>query len=166
MKKLILFFGLFVIFSSAVFSQNIELVLDASVKPHAGVDSVYKAFSESYRTLNVDMVAGLYSKNAAYLVPDEEIMIGRDKIHDNFNGFFESVKKDGRTMTISFRIVQRRIDKELGYDVGVYTLRSFKDGKETGMGQGKFVVVAVKEKDGKWAFQVDGYSGLKPVKTN
>jgi ketosteroid isomerase-like protein len=166
MKKLILFFGLFVIFSSAVFSQNTELVLNASVKPHAGVDSVYKAFSESYRTLNVDMVAALYSQNAAYLVPDAEIMIGREKIRDSFNGFFESVKKDGRTMTISFRIVQRRIEKTIGYDVGVYTLRSFKDGKEAGTGQGKFVVVAIKEKDGKWVFQVDGYSGLKPVKTN
>jgi ketosteroid isomerase-like protein len=166
MKKLILFFGLFVIFSSAVFSQNTELVLNASVKPHAGVDSVYKAFSESYRTLNVDMVAALYSQNAAYLVPDAEIMIGREKIRDSFNGFFESVKKDGRTMTISFRIVQRRIEKTIGYDVGVYTLRSFKDGKEAGIGHGKFVVVAIKEKDGKWVFQVDGYSGLKPVKTN
>jgi ketosteroid isomerase-like protein len=166
MKKQILFSGFIIILSSFVFSQNTELVLDASVKPHAGVDSVYKAFSESYRTLNVDIVAGLYSQNAAYLVPDAEIMIGREKIRDSFNGFFESVKKDGRTMTISFRIVQRRIDKEIGYDVGIYTLRSFKDGKEAGTGQGKFVVVAIKEKDGKWAFQVDGYSGLKPVKTN
>lgn len=166
MKKLILFSSLLVILSSVVFSQNPELVLDAAVKSHAGVDGVYKAFSESYRTLNVDMVAGLYSQNAAYLVPDEEIMIGRDSIRGTFSNFFESVKKESRTMTISFRIVQRRIDKEIGYDVGVYTLRSFKDGKETGMGQGKFVVVAVKEKDSKWVFQVDGYSGLKPVKTN
>ncbi len=166
MKKLILFSVLIVILSSAVFSQESELVLDASLKPHAGVDSVYKAFSESYRTLNVDKVARLYSQNAAYLVPDEEIMIGRDKIRDSFSSFFDSVKKDGRTMTISFRIVQRRIDKEIGYDVGIYTLRSFKDGKEVGMGQGKFVVVAVKEKNGKWGFHVDGYSGLKPEKSN
>lgn len=154
------------IFTFAIFSQNTELVFDAGVLPHAGVDSVYKAFSESYRTLNVDQVAGLYGRNAAYLVPDAEIMIGRDKIGATFQSFFDSVKKDGRTMTISFRIVQRRIEKELGYDVGIYTLRFFKDGKEVGMGQGKFVVVAVKEKDGKWTFHVDGYSALKPEKTN
>ncbi len=166
MKKLILLSSLLVVLSSGIFSQNPELVLDAAVKPHAGVDGIYKAFSESYRTLNVDMVAGLYSQNAAYLVPDAEIMIGRDKIRDSFGSFFDSVKKDGRTMTIGFRIVQRRIDKEMGYDVGIYTLRSFKDGKETGMGQGKFVVVAVKDKVGKWTFHVDGYSDLKPVKTN
>jgi hypothetical protein len=34
------------------------------------------------------------------------------------------------------------------------------------MGQGKFVVVAVKETGGKWAFHVDGYSGLRRAKTN
>ncbi len=166
MKKLILLFALVPILAATVFSQNSELVLDSSVKPHAGVDSVYKSFSESYRRLDVDMVAGLYSQNAAYLVPDNEIMIGREKIRDNFKGFFDWVKKDGRTMTISFHIAQRRIDNKLGYDVGVYTLRSFKDGREVAVSHGKFVVVAVKEKDGKWAFNVDGYSALKPEKTN
>lgn len=166
MRRLFLFSICILVFSSTVFTQDRELILDKGVQPHSGVDSVYKAFSESYRTLNVDMVAGLYSQNASYLVPDEEIMIGRDNIRNTFKDFFDSVKKEKRTMTISFRIIQRRIDKEMGYDVGVYTLRSFKDGKEVGMGQGKFVVVAVKEKDGKWAFHVDGYSGLKPEKSN
>lgn len=66
-------------------------------------------------------------------------------------------------MTISFQIFQRKVDKSLGYDVGIYTIRQYKDGKEVGMGQGKFVVVAVKEKNGKWRFQVDGYSDLKPA---
>lgn len=165
-NKLLLSAVCILIFTFAGFSQNNELVLDAGVKPHVGVDSVYKAFSESYRTLNVDQVAGLYGRDAAYLVPDAEIMIGRDKIRGTFKSFFDSVKKDGRTMTISFRIVQRRIEKELGSDVGIYTLRYFKDGKEVGMGQGKFVVVAVKEKDGKWVFHVDGYSDLKPVRSN
>ena len=65
-------------------------------------------------------------------------------------------------MTISFQIFQRKIDKNLAYDVGIYMIRQYKDGKEVGMGQGKFVVVAVKEKDDKWRFQVDGYSDLKP----
>jgi ketosteroid isomerase-like protein len=71
-------------------------------------------------------------------------------------------KKEGRTMTISFQIFQRKADPNLAYDVGIYTIRQFKDGKPTGTeGKGKFVVVAVREKDGKWRFQVDGYSDLK-----
>lgn len=166
MSRVFLSFVCVAVLASAVFSQNSELVLDARVKPREGVDAVYKAFSESYRTLNVDQVAGLYARDAAYLVPDAEIMVGRDKIRTTFQSFFDSVKKDGRTMTISFRIVQRRVEKNIGYDVGIYTLRSYKDGKVAGMGQGKFVVVAIEEKDGKWRFHVDGYSGLKPTKSN
>jgi hypothetical protein len=52
----------------------------------------------------------------------------------------------------------------LAYDVGIYTIRQFAGGKEVGTGAGKFVVVAVREKDGRWRFQVDGYSDLKPDK--
>ncbi len=157
--SLLFFLTILTAFSSA---QDDELKLDTGVKAHAGVDAVYRDFSEAYRTLNVDKVAGLYSNDAAYLAPVAEIIIGREDLRGTFLGFFDSVKKDGRTMKISFRIVQRRIEQNLGYDVGVYTLRSFKDGKEIGTGQGKFVVAAVMEKDGKWRFQVDGYSALKP----
>lgn len=148
----------------AASAQGSDLSLDTGVKPHAGIDAIYRDFSEAYRTLNFDLVAGLYAESAAYLVPDQEIMTGRESIRSSFRGFFESVKGDSRNMTISFRIVQRKVDREIGYDVGIYTLRMFKDGKETGSGQGKFVVVAVKEKDAKWRFEVDGYSDLKPAK--
>ena len=65
-------------------------------------------------------------------------------------------------MTISFRIVQRMVDTKLAYDVGIFTIRQYKDGKEVSSGSGKFFVAAVSEKDGKWRFQVDGYSDLKP----
>ncbi|NOT49420.1 MAG: hypothetical protein HOP17_16975, partial [Acidobacteria bacterium] len=116
-----------------------ELVLDAGVKPHAGIDEIYRNFSEAYRTLNSDLVAGLYTEGAAYLVPDQDVMTGRDNIGKSFRGFFESVKGDGRNMTISFRILQRNAEKQLGYDVGIYTLRIFKDGKEKSSGKGKFV---------------------------
>ncbi len=146
------------------YGQEGELSRDAGVKPHSAIDEIYRNFSESYRTLNFEMVARLYTENAAYLVPDQDVMTGREDIQRSFREFFESTKADGRNMTISFRILQRKVGKDLGYDVGIYTLRIFKDGKQMGSGQGKFVVVAVKDKDSKWRFQVDGYSGLKPEK--
>ncbi len=159
-------FATAVILCSCVISyaQASELSLDAGVKPHAAIDEIYRHFSDSYRTLNFEKLAGLYTESAAYLVPDQEVMTGRDSIRTSFRGFFDSVKSEGQTMTISFRILQRKAGKDLGYDVGIYTLRIFKDGKEMSSGQGKFVVVAIKEKDAKWRFQVDGYSGLKPSK--
>jgi uncharacterized protein (TIGR02246 family) len=161
MKKLLTVLIFVVLVSASVFSQTPDLVLEKGVAAHKGIDEVYRQFSESYRTLNAETVINLYTETAAYLPPNSEILLGRDKVRNTFAPFFESVKKGGRTMTISFQIFQRRTEENMGYDVGIYTLRSFKDGKETGApGKGKFVVVAVKEKDGKWRFQLDAYNDL------
>lgn len=160
----ILVFLLFTL--SAAFSaraQTGELVLEKGVAPHAGIDAIYRSFSDAYRTLDAEKVTNLYSETAAYLPPNNDILEGRDAIRPTFGSFFEWVKKEQRTMTISFQIFQRKVDRNLAYDVGVYTIRQFKDGAPVGdAGRGKFITVAVKEKDGKWRFQVDGYSDLKP----
>lgn len=146
----------------AINAQNsAELVLGKNVKTHKGIDEIYKVFSESYRTLKPEMVANLYTEDAAYLSPNEDVTNGRQAILENFTRFFDYVRNNGENMTISFEILQRKVEKKIGYDVGIYTIRRYKDGKEVITGQGKFVVVAVKEKDGKWRFQVDGYSDLK-----
>ena len=158
---------LFFLSAVAANSQTSELILEKDVASHKGIDGIYRQFSEAYRTLDVQKVTGLYAENAAYLPPNDNILQGREQIRPTFKSFFDYIKNEGRTMTISFQIFQRKVDKNLAYDVGIYTIRQFKDGKQVGTaGQGKFVVVAVKEKDGKWRFQVDGYSDLKPEKPN
>ena len=161
MKKLIFLLILFFVSLNAN-AQNSELNLEKGVSAHKEIDAIYKDFSQAYRTLDVEKVANLYSESAAYMVPNDDILQGREKIRPTFKSFFDYVKNEGRTMTISFQIFQRKVDKSLAYDVGIYTIRQYKDGKEAGTGQGKFVTVAVREKDGKWRFQVDGYSDLKP----
>lgn len=155
---------LFVPFAAA--GQSDELTLRAGVAKHSGIDAVYRDFSEAYRSLDVEKVVNLYTGTAAYLAPNDDVVTGRDNIRPGFKNFFDSVRSSGGAMTISFEIVQRRVEGGIGYDVGIFTLRNFKDGKETGKGQGKFIVVAVKDGDGKWRFQVDGYSDLKPAKAN
>ncbi len=149
--------------SSFVSSAQIgQLNLEKGVANHKGIDSIYSEFSEAYETLKPDMVANLYTKDAAYLSPNEEITNGRKAILENFTGFFKNVKDRGQKMTISFQIFQRKVENEIGYDVGIYTIYFYKDGRAIETSKGKFVVVAVKDKDGKWRFQVDGYSSLKP----
>jgi uncharacterized protein (TIGR02246 family) len=164
MRKLILLpLLLFAAFGAN--AQPGDLTLEKGVAAHAEIDAIYKTFSDAYRTLDVEKVASLYSETAAYLAPENDILQGRAAIRPTFASFFDWVKKENRTMTISFRIVQRRVDKNLGYDVGIYSIRQYKDGKQVGdAGEGKFITIAVREKDGKWCFQVDGYSNLKPSK--
>lgn len=165
MRKLLFLFCL-CLFSFNAHAQNGELTLEKDVMTHREIDAIYAEFSEAYRTLDVEKVTNLYSENAAYLAPNQGIQQGRAQIREGFKSFFDWVKAEKRTMTISFQIFQRKVEEKMGYDVGIYTIRQFKDGKETGKSQGKFVVVAVKDNAGKWRFQVDGYSDLKPQEKN
>lgn len=154
---------LVIVFAAGGFalSQTSALTLDKGVRPHKEIDAIYAAFGDGYRTLDVEKVTALYSESAAYLPPNSPVLNGRDEIRPTFKSFFDWVRAEGRTMTISFRILQRGTDKNLAYDVGIYTIRQFKDGREVGVGEGKFVTVATRAKDGKWRFQVDGYNELK-----
>jgi uncharacterized protein (TIGR02246 family) len=160
------FVSAFLLLSFQSVKSQSELVLEKGVSAHKEIDAIYKTFSEAYRTFDVEKVANLYAENAAYLPPDNNILQSREQIRPTFKSFFDYVKNEGRTMTITFQIFQRKVDKNMAYDVGIYTIRQYKDDTETGSGKGKFVVVAVKDKDGKWRFQVDGYSGLKPTENN
>lgn len=137
-----------------------KLTLERSVKPHAGIDAIYAKFSDAYDKLDAEMVSGLYTDDALYLTPDSDIMRGRDVISKSFSGFFDSIRSTGGNLEISFKIVDRRVDARMGYDVGVFSLTSIGKNGEVQISQGKFVVVAVRSKDGSWKFQLDTYSNL------
>lgn len=136
------------------------LVLDEGVAAHSGLDDIYRRFSEGYKKLDPAAVANLYTETAAYLQPGGEIDIGRAKVLETFTKFFDSTKQKNGRLEISFRIAQRQAVQDMAYDVGIYTLTSFRENGETRVSKGKFFVVAKPEKDGVWRFQVDGYNDL------
>ena len=167
MKKEIVLFAfaaLMFCFGGNAAAQTPDLTLGEGVKGHKGVDKIYNNFSRGYRTLDHNLVANQYTQDAAYLSPgrDSGIRFGRNKILASFSGFFENMKRAGRNMEIKFMISQRKVGKNMGYDVGVFDLKYYKDGKMLNHSMGKFVVVTVKGKDKKWRFQVDGYNDLNP----
>lgn len=136
-----------------------ELILEKGVASHAEIDEVYRRFSQAYRKIDAEAVTNLYTEDAFYLSPGSRIERGREKILENFSGFFNSVKASGASLAISFRILERRVSGDLGYDVGIYTLTQ-KRGDQTQSSQGKFVVVARKVESGEWRFHIDSYSDL------
>ncbi len=164
MRSAFLFVVLSVVLSVASISGQTkvsdELTLAAGVSKHAALDDVYTRFSKAYRELDASAFAHIYTSNAAYLAPGQDIQIGGDQIAKSFAGFFNSIKQRDSRLTISFNIVQRKVEGSLSYDVGVYTLTTFnKENSEIGMGRGKFVVVGVRE-GSQWKFQVDGFSPM------
>lgn len=129
------------------------------VAPHAGVDAVYGRFAAAYDALAAAAVADLYTADALYLVPGNEVMRGRDAIRGNFAGFFDAVRSEGDRLAIRFEVLDRVVAPGLVSDVGYFLLaRSGGGGSEM---RGKFAVVARQEGDGAWRFHVDSYSGVE-----
>lgn len=165
MKKIALLLATILVSCLFVSAQEKDLILEKSAAPHAGLDDIYRRFSEAYRKLDAQAVTNLYTDDAFYLSPGSEIERGRKKILGNFSGFFNSVKTSGGSLTISFRILERRVSGDLAYDVGIYTLAQ-KRGNQAQSSQGKFVVVARKMESGEWRFHIDSYSDLPKPQNN
>jgi len=165
MKRLFFLLTLVLSLASIAVAQSnkADLSLDPGVKAHAGIDAVYAKFSRAYRELDHSLVGGLYAANAAYLVPNENVMTGRENVTASFKSFFDHVKEQKGRLEIRFRILQRRVSGDLAYDVGIYTLTILDSAGKGSSGKGKFVIVAVKEKNER-QFQVDGYSDLPKPK--
>lgn len=98
------------------------------------------------------------------MAPDTELLIGRDKVLAEFERFFGGVKRGGGSIQITFRVAQRRVTGDLGYDVGIFTLTRTRENGESRTTRGKFFVVTAKEADGTWRFQADGYNSLPKPK--
>lgn len=137
-----------------------SLTRDQGVAAHAGLDDIYRRFTEGYRKLDAAQVAGLYTEDALYLAPGADLQRGRGAIEGQFAGFFRTVQSEGARLEIAFQIVARQVSNDLAYDVGIYTLTRLKEGEPPRSGRGKFVTVARRDRDRMWRFQVDGYSDL------
>lgn len=149
--------------SGIVLSSERPLTLDPGVAAHAGIDAVYARFSQAYRTLDASLVAAQYSDTAAYLAPGKPIGFGRTRIEADFSRFFADVKGRGGKLEISFRIMQRHVQGDLGHDVGIYSLDAISGEGTSKRSRGKFVTVARRAPDGQWRFEVDAYSDLPNV---
>jgi uncharacterized protein (TIGR02246 family) len=137
-----------------------DLMREKGVAPHTKIDDVYRRFSEAYRKLDSKAVTSLYTDNAFYLSPGNEVKQGREKILADFSSFFGSVRDAGGSLSISFRILDRHVSGDLAYDVGIYGLAQKRPNSEERTSTGKFVVVARRMNNGDWRFHVDSYSDL------
>ncbi|MCA1625760.1 MAG: SgcJ/EcaC family oxidoreductase [Acidobacteria bacterium] len=147
-------------------TETKELILEKGVAPHAKIDDVYRRFSEAYKKLDAEAVTNLYTDDALAISPGNDIERGREKILENFSNLFNPVKTGGGSLTISFRILERRVSGNLAYDVGIFTFTRKSAKGEARSGRGKFVVVVRRMKNGEWRFQVDAYNDLPAAQSN
>jgi reactive intermediate/imine deaminase len=137
----------------------------AGVAPHAGLDGVYARFAAGYAALDAALAGAVYTEDVAYLPPDAPPLRGRAEAGRGFESFFENLRTSGRSAKVSFEVLARAAHADGGWDVGVFTLVTSKDGVAPETFRGKYVVVARRDTDGVWRWQVDAYSGLEPKKS-
>lgn len=132
------------------------------VEPHAGLDGVYTRFRAAYASLDADAAAAVYARDVSYLPPGSPVVTGRAEARKGFAAMFDALRKEGGTAEISFEVLARGVSGSLGWDVGVFTLRTSGAGVERAPMRGKYVVVAERGADGVWLWRVDAYNGLAP----
>lgn len=130
------------------------------VEPSAALDGIYARLSDAYRALDADAASAVYTEDVSYLPPGSPVLSGRAEAREGFAAFFEALRKEGKTAEISFEVLSRGSSADLGWDVGVFTLRTAKDGTEPSTARGKFVVLARRGADGTWRWQVDAWNDL------
>ncbi len=118
------------------------------------INQVYDQFSKAYELLDVDIIRGLYEKDAYYFYPNIPIQRGHESFMGGFKDMFNRARESQTVLNIDFQILERKIIGEYAYDVGYYNL-SRSTGQEN---VGKFVTILKRQKDGSWKFVLDTYS--------
>jgi uncharacterized protein (TIGR02246 family) len=146
--------------TSVAGAQPPSLIRDPGVVTVPALDHIYEQYSQAYSQLDAKGAAALYTRDALYLQPGRAIQQGRTPIQESFARFFQHSRVVGLQLHITFRIVARQVSDELAYDVGIFTLVTFRNGEEVGRSLGKFVIVSRPDADGAWRFHVSSHSDL------
>ncbi|MDX1675363.1 MAG: nuclear transport factor 2 family protein [Longimicrobiales bacterium] len=128
----------------------------------AALDSVYRAFSEAYRSANVQLLMDeVYAPGAYYLPPGSPILQGQDQFRGQFSFLERFARSQGPGPEIRFDIVDRDIADGMAYDIGTYTIRSPGAPPDEEGTQGKFIVIWKRNSDGEWRIWADGFSAVE-----
>jgi ketosteroid isomerase-like protein len=155
-RSSVLVLGLVLLGTSSAFAQSVKSAHDRDF------DAVYARFTEGYRRANPRMVAELYTRDAFYLQPGRDIERGYDRVLNAFS-FLDSYRNRPTGPAIGFRIIDRQVSGDIGWDIGYYLMNG--DGRpitEQDRPAGKFIVLWKKGADGQWRIFADGYSGVQP----
>jgi ketosteroid isomerase-like protein len=126
---------------------------DPAAAAEQAFEEAYAEFSAAYRAGDPAAVTALYTADAFYLSPGNEIDRGNVESHFAWLSSFDP----GAGPVIEFEIVDREISGGLAYDIGYYTIRQPK--AEPGSGsRGKFIVIWKRGEDGVWRIHADGFS--------
>jgi ketosteroid isomerase-like protein len=135
------------------------LLKNVSAEVSKQIDEVYAAFSKSYTLLDASLTSQCYVEKAViishYSNQTPTLIYGRQAIQRDFENFFARVSANKETMSIHFKIIERKTDGDLIFDKGYYQVVSSKDAQVLWTSYGKIAIVLEKDKSGNWKYTVD-----------
>lgn len=121
-------------------------------------DILYQKFSNGYDELDAKTIANLYTKDAEvlYLYKDAQpySFKGRSSILGSFEEFFGYMINEKRTLTLVFKIIDRKEVDDKILDNGFYQMTIQIPEHEDFVDYGKISTVLQKE-EGEWKFCTD-----------
>jgi len=141
---------------TSILSQQSEKKSDSNQDK---IDEVYSIMSIAYKTYDIKLIKKIYTDEAYTIYAGDTSSISHEKnIFASFQRTFDYHKQREVTLDIKFKIIERKVDTEMAYDIGYFRIdKSDKQGVKTIGKPGKFVTVLLKQRDGSWKFQVDIY---------
>lgn len=123
----------------------------------ASVDAIYDRLSAAYEAENALALADVYTKDAVVFPsqPNTSWVIGHERIINGPGAFLTKVKSQGGALAIRFRVTGRRMLGSTVVDTGLYHLTVADAAGKANVQVGKFMTVAVRQPDGRWAFVAD-----------
>jgi ketosteroid isomerase-like protein len=126
----------------------------------SALDARYATFSDAYAQASVQLLMEeVYAEDGYYLPPGSPILHGQDQFRGQFSFLERYARDDGPGPQIAFEIVDRDVDGDLAYDIGIYTLRPPDAADDAAGSRGKFVVIW-KRVDGEWRIWADAFSPM------
>lgn len=115
-------------------------------------------FAKALTAKNAVAASILYDENASLLPPNEQIVTGRANIQAYWQGAI-----DAGIIDASVKTIDAKSDGDLGYEIGMFTLR-FKGAKgDTIVEVGKYTEILKRNSEGKWISIYGMWSSNEPM---
>jgi len=130
--------------------------LDTSAEDSRAIETASAQWVDAFNKGDVAAFAALYTQEAKLLQPNIPMIVGRENIHANFQGFFEHGSRD-----IQLSVIELFANGDMAHKVGTYTLTIQPEEGESISDNGKYVEIW-KRVNGTWMLDVDIWNTSVP----
>ena len=115
-------------------------------------------FAKALTVKDAVAAAILYDENASLLPPNEQIVTGRANIQAYWQGAI-----DAGIIDASVKTIDAKSNGDLGYEIGMFTLRFQGANGDTIVDTGKYTEILERNSEGKWISTYGMWSSNEPM---